>query len=194
LIFRKNELKLEQEYAFLSFLDISRHGVIMKFIALALLALTLVFTAPVARAQGMLSLGFGKMEAFDNDKPLDFRAEYRWGDPLLWQIKPFAGIEANNDGAAYALGGLYYDFGMTPHWYLTPSFGAGLWHDGDGPDLHHTIEFRTQLEVAYEFDNGHRVSAGLGHISNLSLAQPNPGTEILNLYWHVPVGWWSDGQ
>lgn len=142
-------------------------------------------------AQDFLTLGIGKMEVLDSDDMWDVRAEYRWGEGLIWQIKPFIGVEVNDEGALYGLGGLFYDFGMAPHWYLTPSFGAGLWHDGGGPDLGNAIEFRSQIEVAYEFENGHRLSTSFSHISNAGLGDRNPGTEVLNIQWHVPVSWWS---
>lgn len=157
---------------------------------MVLALLSTIFPSQV-RAQDFLSIGVGEMGVLDNDGQWDFRGEYRWGEGIIWQIKPFVGLEFNDEGALYGLGGLYYDFPMAPHWYLTPSFGAGLWHDGGGPDLGSAIEFRSQLELAYEFNGGHRVSAAFGHISNASIGDKNPGTEILSLYWHVPVGWWS---
>lgn len=162
-----------------------------RFIPLLALSLLLFFSPSGARAQDFLAVGFGKMNVLDSDDFWDVRTEYRWGEGLIWQIKPFIGVEVNDEGAIYGLGGLYYDFGIAPHWYLTPSFGAGLWHDGGGPDLGHAVEFRSQLELAYEFENGHRLSTGFSHISNASLGDRNPGTEILSFYWQVPVSWWS---
>lgn len=167
----------------------------MKLLASAAVAALLLgsFSAP-ARAQDFLVLGAGEMGIFDNDDGgVDARAEYRWGEPVLFQIKPMVGLEVNEHGAIYGMGGLYLDYGMAPHWYLTPSFAAGLYHDGGGPDLGHTIEFRSQVEVAYEFENQHRVSMGLSHVSNMGMGDDNPGTEVLNLNWHVPVNWWSGG-
>ena len=165
----------------------------MKHITLTCLAAAalLISSSPAARAQDFFSVGVGKMSVLDSDNMWDLRTDYRWGEGLIWQIKPFVGLEANNEGAFYGLAGLYYDFGLAPHWYLTPSVGAGLWHDSGEPDLGHAIEFRTQLDLAYEFENGHRLAAGFSHISNASLGDKNPGTEILNVQWHVPVSWWS---
>ncbi len=36
--------------------------------------------------------------------------------------------------------------------------------------------------------NGSRLGLAFGHISNAGLDDDNPGTEILNLYYHIPVG------
>lgn len=163
-----------------------------KFIAAVTMATLVLIAAPVAKAQDKFSIGAGYYDIIDDGNPAtDLRAEYRWDEPLLLQIKPFVGIEGTTDGGLYGLGGLYMDWGVAPHWYLTPSFGAGLYSDGDGKDLGHVIEFRSQIELAYEFDNAHRVSVGFGHISNASLGDDNPGTEILNLYYHLPVDWMS---
>jgi hypothetical protein len=134
----------------------------------------------------MLSLGVGYYDIMDNEEAVDVRVEWRSGNDLFWGIKPFVGAEATTDAAIYGLAGLYRDFPVSPNWYITPSFGAGLYHDGDGKDLGHVIEFRSQIEVAYEFDSNNRVSLGFGHISNASIGDRNPGTEILNLYYHMP--------
>ena len=160
-----------------------------KLLLLSALALSVALAAPpAARADGsdMLSLGVGYYDIMDNEEAVDVRVEWRSGNDLFWGIKPFVGAEATTDAAIYGLAGLYRDFPVSPNWYITPSFGAGLYHDGDGKDLGHVIEFRSQIEVAYEFDSNNRVSLGFGHISNASIGDRNPGTEILNLYYHMP--------
>lgn len=147
-----------------------------------------LFAAPAAQAEGSdrLLLGVGYYDIMDNEDAVDARVEWRSGDDFVWGIAPFVGVEATSDGAVYGLVGLYRDFPIAPQWYITPSFGAGLYHDGGGKDLGHTVEFRSQIELGYEFQSAHRVSAGFGHISNASLGDRNPGTEILNLYYHMP--------
>ena len=166
-------------------------GMSVRALLLPLLLVFVTFFSVPAKAQDYLALSIGEMNVLDDDDMWDFRADYRWGEPLLWQIKPYVGVEFSDEGSAYGVAGLYYDFPMAPHWYLTPSLGAGLWHDGDGPDLGHVVEFRSQLDIAYEFNNGHRIGAGFSHISNASLGDRNPGTEVLNVHWHVPVNWWG---
>lgn len=158
-------------------------------LALFLAAGLSLLSAP-ASADGTdtLSLSAGYFDIFHGDKAVDFRVEYRFGEGLLWQIKPFLGVEGTSEGSFYGLGGLYYDWGFKPHWYLTPSFGAGVYAHGGGKDLDNLVEFRSQLELAYEFRNFHRVSAGLSHISNGGFGEiGNPGVEILGLYYHIPM-------
>ncbi|MBO6784517.1 MAG: acyloxyacyl hydrolase, partial [Alphaproteobacteria bacterium] len=59
--------------------------------------------------------------------------------------------------------------------------------DGNGKDLGHTIEFRSQLEIGYRFDDRSRLSFAVSHISNASLGDSNPGTEIATIYYHIPI-------
>jgi hypothetical protein len=143
-----------------------------------------------AKADGdHISLGAGYYSVLDSDDDptADFRLEYRWGEPLFWQISPFAALEVTGDASVWGGVGLYSDFFITDHTYITPSFGAGLYTKGSSDhDLDYPLEFRSQIELGYQFENYHRVSVGFGHISNASLGDKNPGTEILNLYYHFP--------
>lgn len=70
---------------------------------------------------------------------------------------------------------------------LTGSFAPGLYEDGGGKNLGHTIEFRSQVELGYQFENRSRLSLAFSHISNGSLSDDNPGVELLNLYYHIPL-------
>ena len=151
--------------------------------------LLLTFIVP-ARAEGDLaSFGVGWYDINDNEGAVDFRVEYRWDSPLAWVIEPWAGLEASSEGAVYAVGGLLADIQVGNGFVITPSFGAGLYGDGNGKDLGHIIEFRSQLEMGWEFENSTRIGIAAGHISNAGIGDKNPGTEIVNLYYHVPVDW-----
>lgn len=137
-----------------------------------------------------LSLGVGIYDITQaDDTAADFRLEYRHDAPLFWKIKPWGGAEVTSDGSIWAGGGILADFNLTDNIYVVPSFGVGLYSQGGSDkDLDYPIEFRSQIEGGYQFMNGHRVGIAFGHISNADLGDDNPGTEILNLYYHVPVG------
>ncbi len=68
---------------------------------------------------------------------------------------------------------------------IYPSVGA--YHQGDGEDLGHWIEFRSGLELGFRFDSRERLSLGIAHISNASIGDENPGTEILSLTYAIPI-------
>ena len=69
-----------------------------------------------------------------------------------------------------------------------PGAGVGAYSEGNGKDLGHAIEFRTQVEFARRLRNDARIAIALSHISNASLGDENPGAEILSLYYSIPVG------
>ena len=147
--------------------------------------------APAVLAQEDQALLAGGVGAFDfiqtDEQAMDFRIEYRHGSGL-WIFKPWFGLEGTSDGALYGLGGVLADFPLGPNIFITPSFGAGAYAEGDGKDLGHVIEFRSQIEVAYRFDNASRLGLAFSHISNAGLGTENPGTEVINLYYALPVG------
>jgi len=166
----------------------------MKNLALlAALCGLFALSAPAAMAQdeSYLSLGVGIWDVTQNDDTAtDFRFEYRHGDPMFWKIKPWAGVEATTDGSVWGGAGILADFHIGDSGvYVTPSFGVGLYAQGSSDkDLDHPIEFRSQIEGGYQFQSGQRVGLAFGHISNADLGDDNPGTEILNVYYHIPVG------
>ena len=167
----------------------------MKIIPYTLLAIftlgALAITPTQARTDDYdkISLSLGLFDALDgDDSSSEIRAEYRWDQPLIWQIKPLAGIEYTTDGSGWLGAGLYYDHHFADKFVFTPSLSAGLYNEGGGKDMGGAIQFRSQVEVGYEFDNQTRLSAGFSHMSNAGLDDENPGAEILSLYYHMPVG------
>lgn len=136
-----------------------------------------------------LSFGVGGYDITQgDDRAIDFRVEYRHEETLFWKIKPWGGVEATTDGSVWGGVGILADLKLAQNIYFTPSFGAGLYAQGGSEkDLDYPLEFRSQLEAGYEFDNAHRVGVAFGHISHADLGDDNPGTEILNVYYHMPV-------
>ena len=120
------------------------------------------------------------------EEAVDFRLEYRHNEKL-WIFKPWAGIEGTADGAIYGLAGVLVDLFFGRRIVVTPSFGAGLYHEGDGKDLGSIVEFRSQLEVAYRFNDRSRLGVAIGHISNAGIGDDNPGTEIVTVYYSAPL-------
>ncbi len=136
-----------------------------------------------------ISLSIGYYDILDSDTAIDFRAEYRPNKTfLLDNLKPFAALEITSQGSTWAGIGILYDMQLSEKLYLTTSFAPGLYNQGGGDiNLGHIIEFRTQLELSYKFENNYRIGAGFSHMSNSSLDSRNPGTEVLSLYWHIPI-------
>lgn len=158
-----------------------------KIVACAAVVGVAFSTPALADDPDFFSFGAGWYDFNDDKDAVDFRVEYRSGYKALGFIKPWAGVEVTSDQAVYGLVGVLTDLYFGRRWVLTPSFGAGLYSDGNGKDLGGTIEFRSQLEFGYRFDDRSRISLAVSHISNAGLDDKNPGTEIATIYYHVPL-------
>lgn len=168
----------------------------MKRLALlsALFCAVLLFTGERAAAQvalnetpAVISGGVGWYDFnLSDDEAVDFRLEYRHGEDFLF-LKPWGGVEVTTDGSVWGGVGVLLDVTFFDSVVLTGSFAPGLWAEGDGKDLGHVVEFRSQVELGYQFENQSRLSLAFSHISNAELDDTNPGTEVLNLYYHVPL-------
>jgi hypothetical protein len=142
--------------------------------------------------QTKVDLGIGYFRKNDgvHDRAADFRVEYRFGDALFaiphLALKPLVGAMVTTKGSLYGLGGLQVDvtFG---HFVFTPSVAAGLWSNGGGKDMGSVIEFRTQIEAGWRFDDESRLTAALNHISNANIGHVNHGSNSLTLYYSFPV-------
>jgi lipid A 3-O-deacylase len=135
-----------------------------------------------------LSVGAGYFDFNrQKDKGAEFRLEYR-SSKKLWVFKPFAAAAYTSPGHGFVGAGVLIDIFLGRRVVLTPSFAPHLyWGGNDDLDLGHVVEFRSQLEVAYRFDNRSRLGLAISHYSNASLADANPGTETITLYYSLPL-------
>ncbi|WP_321829184.1 acyloxyacyl hydrolase [Thalassovita sp.] len=63
----------------------------------------------------------------------------------------------------------------------------GIYVQGDGPDLGFPIEFRSGVEVGYNFRNGVRIGLSYDHRSNADIKAVNPGLETVQLRVSIPL-------
>ena len=168
--------------------------------------LLLLFSSKIAVARGYDVFGVGyydiKFDGSSTNNAVDLRYERRFDKSLLrigpesydfFDVKPFAGFEGTSDSATYYLIGVYLDdnagtlfTGKSSNLLVTPSFGFGIYDNGDGKNLGNEIQFRTTIEFSYEFKNKNRIGLSFGHISNAGLGDDNPGVEILSLSYQIP--------
>lgn len=148
---------------------------------------------PQARAEdpAFLSLSTAYFDIIDGEHAgASFWAEYR-DDHRFWIFKPLAGAMVATHGEMFGYAGVLVDIYFGRRWVLTPSFAPGLYWKGnsnDAKDLGNTIEFRSQLELSYRFDDRSRLGLGFNHMSNASLGTHNPGVENLMLTYSMPLG------
>jgi len=156
-------------------------------------------TTPAPVDTPYLSAAVGYFDAFResnehrNNSAADMRVEFNPNWAIykrgIVTVSPFVGAEATTDGSLYGLGGLAADL-QYHKWFLTPSFGVGAyWSGSDGKNMGSPLEFRSQVETGYEFDNQSRLGVALSHISNANVSNTNPGSEIISLYYHHPVSY-----
>jgi len=163
-------------------------------LAAALACMLIVSAGERAMAQvalnetpAVLSGGVGWFDfVHREDDAADFRLEYRHGEDFLF-LKPWGGVEVTSDGSVWGGIGVLVDVTFFDAVVLTGSFAPGLYEDGGGKDLGHTVEFRSQVELGYQFENKSRLAVSFSHISNARLGDDNPGSEVLNLYYHLPL-------
>ncbi|MEK7244891.1 MAG: acyloxyacyl hydrolase [Pseudomonadota bacterium] len=120
------------------------------------------------------------------DDAAELRLEYR-SDKKFLLFKPFGGVMATSGGASYYYAGILMDIFFGRRVVATPSFAPGLYAKGSGYDLGHVIEFRSQFELAYRFDDRSRLGVSFGHMSNAGIGDKNPGTESLMLNYSIPL-------
>lgn len=164
----------------------------MRLISTAIVAVAVAAASswPAAAADDdphFLTLAAGYFDINDDMDAAEFRAEFRARNKL-WIFKPFGGMMATSDAAVYGYAGFLVDVYFGRRIVLTPSLAAGLYADGDGKDLGHVVEFRSSLELAWRFDDRSRLGLSFYHISNASLSDNNPGTEVLSLNYSIPIG------
>ncbi len=136
-----------------------------------------------------LSLGVGAYD-FNRQKEqgAEFRAELR-SDYKLWIFKPFAAAAYTSTEQGFIGAGVLVDLYFGNRIVVTPSFAPHYyWGGNDKLDLDYPLEFRSQLEIAYRFDNRSRLGLAISHYSNASLGDTNPGTETATVYYSSPLG------
>lgn len=122
------------------------------------------------------------------DQGAEFRIEYRSDKKFLF-LKPFVAAAGASSGHGVLGGGVLFDTFWGRRIVTTLSFAPHFYLGGnDNLDLDYPLEFRSQFEIAYRFDDRSRLGFAVSHYSNASLGDSNPGTETLSLYYSIPLG------
>ena len=93
---------------------------------------------------------------------------------FLGNISPITGGFITENSAAYIYTGFEWNVEMGELTF-TPSFAPGLYHKGDGKDLGHVLEFKSEVQLSYELSKDSRIGVSYNHVSNASLGDKNPG-------------------
>jgi hypothetical protein len=95
-------------------------------------------------------------------------------DTIFGNLSPITGAMITADSAGYIYTGVQaqYKIGALN---ITPSFTPGLYHEGDGKDLGHMLEFKSEVQFSLDLSKNTELGFSYNHISNASLGDKNPG-------------------
>ena len=95
-------------------------------------------------------------------------------DTFLGNLSPITGAMITADNATYFYTGVqaHYKIGDLN---FTPSFTPGYYNEGDGKDLGHALEFKSEFQLSLELPKDSQFGFSYNHLSNASLGDKNPG-------------------
>jgi len=100
--------------------------------------------------------------------------ENLYRDSFLGTISPVTGFLITGDNATYLYTGVQAEYNIGKL-NLTPSFTPGLYGQGDGKDLGHLVEFKSEVQLSLDLSEKSQFGFSYNHISNASLGDKNPG-------------------
>ena len=95
-------------------------------------------------------------------------------DTFLGNVSPITGGFVTENSAAYVYTGIEWNVDMGGLLF-TPSFAPGLYHEGNGKDLGHILEFKSEVQLSYATSDKSSFGISYNHVSNASLGDKNPG-------------------
>ena len=95
-------------------------------------------------------------------------------DTFLGNLSPITGALITADNAGYVYTGVQAQYKLG-NLNITPSFTPGLYHEGDGKDLGHILEFKSEVQISLDIFKNSELGFSYNHISNASLGDKNPG-------------------
>ena len=93
---------------------------------------------------------------------------------FLGNLSPITGALITADNATYLYTGVQAQYKIG-NLNLTPSFTPGLYDQGDGKDLGHILEFKSELQLSLDLPKESQLGFSYNHLSNASLGDKNPG-------------------
>ena len=95
-------------------------------------------------------------------------------DTFLGNLSPITGALITADNATYFYTGIQANYKLGSM-NFTPSFTPGYYNQGDGKDLGHALEFKSEVQLSIELPKDSQLGFSYNHLSNASLGSKNPG-------------------
>lgn len=145
---------------------------------------------------GGLAYGIGETPDI---KVSDLHNKIRIGSSLLPKLDGYAEVRpwvslgpSAPDGSLYGMGGILIDVPLGSSFVFTPSVGAGTLPvtPRDPAATGSVMEFRSQLELGYQFENKARFSLGYSRIDTSGAAADAtaPANNVFGFYYRMPFG------
>tara|TARA_B100001769_G_C21977493_1_gene525684 strand:+ start:374 stop:895 length:522 start_codon:yes stop_codon:yes gene_type:complete len=95
-------------------------------------------------------------------------------DSFLGTLSPVTGFILTENNASYFYTGVQTEYNIGKI-NVIPSFTPGFYNQGDGKDLGHALEFKSEVQLSFDFLTNSELGFSYNHISNASLGDKNPG-------------------
>ena len=153
-------------------------SVFLSFIFLFFFATSAV-TEEKKQKQTELNFFTGMFDFSDDTKRstligLEHQNEDLFRESFLGKLSPITGGMITADNAVYLYTGVQaqYKIGKLN---IIPSFTPGLYGEGNGKDLGHILEFKSEVQLSLDIFSNTELGFSYNHISNASLGDKNPG-------------------
>ena len=105
---------------------------------------------------------------------IEHQDENLYRDTFLGRVSPVTGMMITADNATYFYTGVEANLDFGP-FKLTPSFTPGIYSQGEGKDLGHPLEFKSEVQLSMDLGESTNFGMSYNHVSNASLGDKNPG-------------------
>ena len=95
-------------------------------------------------------------------------------DSFLGTLSPVTGIMLTADNSSYFYTGVQAQYKIG-NLNIVPSFTPGYYNQGDGKDLGHPLEFKSEIQLSLDIFSNSELGFSYNHLSNASLGDKNPG-------------------
>ena len=93
---------------------------------------------------------------------------------FLGNISPVTGVMFMQNSASYVYTGIQAQY-KVGKLNFNPSFTPGLYGEGNGKNLGHIVEFKSELQLTVDLFENSEFGIKYNHLSNANLGDKNPG-------------------
>ncbi|MEM8822558.1 MAG: acyloxyacyl hydrolase [Pseudomonadota bacterium] len=158
----------------------------MKGPSMRILAILLLTLLPFPALAGELSFGLGAVGLDDDAEAggfiVELRAEpfYRVGPA---ELRFGSAVELDTHSDLWLGAGVVVLYPFAEAWRVEASFMPGLYTQGTGLDLGHTVEFRSLIGLSRRVAPETWLGVSISHKSNAGIDDTNPGEEAVFLHF-----------